>query len=113
MTDECDEEFFMQHVWPLLLKDVRLLIADEGSSLSPTSMASMIKSKFMVQRFTYAQLAAHRTAPERALTAERELKLAGMQAYALMYEVTMTTTRSLIDEDRGHCILEDAGHEQP
>lgn len=113
MTDECDEEFFMQHVWPLLLKDVRLLIADEGSNLSPTSMASLIKGQFMARRFTMTQLSAHRTTRERTMTPEFERKLAGMQAYALMYELTMSTTRSLIAEDRGHVMLTEADQENP
>lgn len=96
MSDICDDVFFRAHVWPLLLKDVRLMIADEHSNIAPTAVQAAAERYFVSRQYRLSALAGHGT----ARTPERENQVAGMQAYAHMYDFTITTTRDLIADEQ-------------
>lgn len=100
MTDACDDAFFRAQVWPLLLKDVRLLLTDEGSNVSPDAVQRAAEREFLARHYKMAQLTARGTATDTRLPPERELQIAGMQCYAQMYDATLSLARHLIEAER-------------
>jgi hypothetical protein len=100
MTDVCDDAFFRAHVWPLLLKDVRLLLTEESSNVSTDAVQRAAEREFVVRQYKMAQLTARGSSQETLRSPERELQLAAMQSYALMYDATLSLARQLIEAER-------------
>lgn len=100
MTDACDDEFFCSHVWPLLLKDVRLLLVEKCSNVTTDAVQRVVQSEFVSRRYTIAHLTVRGSTNGTRMTAERELKLAAMQSYALMYDTTLSLAAEAIEAAR-------------
>lgn len=100
MTDVCDDAFFHAFVWKLLEKDVKLLLADECSSVQPDAVERLAGREFVKRQYKMAQLTAHSAVRVTRPSAMGESQLAGMQGYALMYDATMAVARELIEDER-------------
>lgn len=100
MTDECDGEFFSEHVWPLLAKDVRMLLVDESSSIQPSQVEAIVRPVFVQRRYRMSQFLESATPHQKPPSPERERYRVAMQCHALMYDTTIAATRALIDGDR-------------
>ena len=83
MSDLCDAQFFREYVWPLLVRDVKYMTA-----VDVEAVAAGTEKEFLSRAYRHSRLL-QPASTDRKKDPERELKVAAMQLYPLMYEFTI------------------------